>query len=214
MTLKRWSYVTHAYENYEVPKEWKLSLYETDMEVLINCCQCGKEIEFGESYTSFEIHTEVGFGFMVCPKCHECELERKDNSIDIGEIHINDFVRTKDGEIHRVIEVMAGYEVDSIYYGFENCMGDFRENIYRYSPILMDLIEEGDFVNGMKVELFDDEEENMYLGFPIYNDCLMDCIEEVLPLEEVKITSVLTHEQFEKMAFVVEGDNLKEGEKE
>ena len=43
----------------------------------INCCQCGKEITFGSTYSSQEVHTVMGFGYMVCNGCHEIEMKRK-----------------------------------------------------------------------------------------------------------------------------------------
>ena len=86
MKLEKWNYQKHVYEDYEIPNDWKKSLYEVELDTLVNCCQCGKEIEFGETYTSQEIHTEHGFGFMVCPECHEYEMERRlKNKDNVGE---------------------------------------------------------------------------------------------------------------------------------
>lgn len=86
MKLKKWNYQKHVYEDYEIPNDWKISLYEVELDTLVNCCQCGKEIEFGETYTSQEIHTEHGFGFMVCPECHECEMKRRlKNKDNVGD---------------------------------------------------------------------------------------------------------------------------------
>ena len=41
----------------------------------INCAQCGKEITFGEGYTSREIYSGP-WGHMVCRECMEHEYER------------------------------------------------------------------------------------------------------------------------------------------
>ena len=82
MKLKKWNYEKHVYEAYEIPDEWRVSVYETDMDMLVNCCQCGKEIKFGETYTSQEVHTNMGFGFVVCEECHECEMKRRFKNID------------------------------------------------------------------------------------------------------------------------------------
>lgn len=43
----------------------------------VNCAQCGREIKFGDSYTSKEIHTFSGFGYSVCEECYDKEWERR-----------------------------------------------------------------------------------------------------------------------------------------
>lgn len=67
----------------------------------------------------------------------------------------------------------------------------------------MSNIEAGDYVNGMEVDEFDDVEGNIYLGFPIYNDGLMNSISEFRPLETVEIKSIVTKEQFESIKYEV-----------
>jgi hypothetical protein len=37
-----------------------------------------KELEYGETYTSKEIHTQIGFGYGVCHDCYEQEWARKE----------------------------------------------------------------------------------------------------------------------------------------
>lgn len=71
----KWNYKNHNYDDYELPGNCKL--YSNDMEEVVNCAQCGKEITFGESYTSFEIHNHIGFGYAVCEKCYQQEWKRK-----------------------------------------------------------------------------------------------------------------------------------------
>lgn len=75
--LQKWDYEQHKYLPYFVPADWKISLLLQDMDELINCCQCGEEVKFGDTYTSKEIHTESGFGYCVCEKCNESEMIRK-----------------------------------------------------------------------------------------------------------------------------------------
>ena len=48
-----------------------------DLKEAVNCPHCGKEIPFGGTYTSLEIHTNMGFGFGVCGDCYEKEWERR-----------------------------------------------------------------------------------------------------------------------------------------
>ncbi len=75
--LQKWNHQKRDYEQYVVPEDWKVSLYSSDMDKLINCPHCGKTIKFGDGYTSKEIHNHMGFGYSVCEKCHEEELKRE-----------------------------------------------------------------------------------------------------------------------------------------
>lgn len=74
--VDRWDYISKTYQKYMIPAEWKVATYSEDMEEKVNCCQCGKEIKFGDSYSSQEIQTQMGFGYATCEKCHEEEMER------------------------------------------------------------------------------------------------------------------------------------------
>lgn len=77
MILQKWNYNKHAYENYEVPDNWICKCYSNNMDEIVNCPHCGKQITFCEGYTSMEIHTDLGFGYAVCEECHNKEFERK-----------------------------------------------------------------------------------------------------------------------------------------
>lgn len=80
MYLRKWNYQTRTYELYKIPDEWKCVTYCEDMKEKVNCPHCGKIIEYGNSYTSKEIHTGIGFGYAVCEKCYKKEWERKRKS--------------------------------------------------------------------------------------------------------------------------------------
>ncbi len=69
-TYRKWDEKKGAYEPYEVPDDWKLLCYSEDMNEICNCAQCGREMRYGDAYTSFQVHTEIGFGYMVCERCH------------------------------------------------------------------------------------------------------------------------------------------------
>ena len=71
----------HDYEPYEVPDDWNVKIYSNDMDEIVNCCQCGCKTKFGECYTSREVHTELGFGYMVCEKCYSEEWSRDEKFI-------------------------------------------------------------------------------------------------------------------------------------
>lgn len=74
---RKWDYKSHRYKPYLVPEDKYLTTYEEDMEKIVNCCQCFKELPFGKAYTSLEVQTEpLGFGYAVCAECHEKEIER------------------------------------------------------------------------------------------------------------------------------------------
>ena len=75
MMLRRYNVKTKRYHPYAIPDDWYVTTFEVDMDKNINCARCGKEITFGEGYTSLQIHTkECGFGYTVCPSCHEDEV--------------------------------------------------------------------------------------------------------------------------------------------
>lgn len=61
-------------------------------------------------------------------------------------------MRTKNGEIHKVIEIKENRYItnfaDYFYYRYDNNMGGFKSNIANHSKQLIDLIEVGDYVNG------------------------------------------------------------------
>ena len=74
---QKWNSYHRKYRPYVLPEdELKCSLLEDSAEKIIACAGCGRPIKFGESLTSLEIHTESGFGFMVCHMCIDQETER------------------------------------------------------------------------------------------------------------------------------------------
>lgn len=77
---RKWDYDKHEYKPYLVPADKKLSTFEEDMNTIVNCCQCLKELPMGEAYTSLEVHTGTGFGYAVCDKCYEKEFKRKEDN--------------------------------------------------------------------------------------------------------------------------------------
>lgn len=70
MILRRWSEAARRYMPYVVPDEWHVSTYESEMSTVVNCAQCGREIPFGETYTSMQVQDPVGFGYGVCESCY------------------------------------------------------------------------------------------------------------------------------------------------
>ena len=75
--LFRWDYETRSYHKYGIPVEWIISTYRADMSQHINCAGCGKELPYGETFTSLELHTTMGIGYGVCNVCYAEEWKRR-----------------------------------------------------------------------------------------------------------------------------------------
>lgn len=75
--LQKWDYQAHEYRSIVVPIGWNCKLYTDNMDELVNCPHCGKELKFGETFTSEEIHNSAGMGYGVCEECYDHELERR-----------------------------------------------------------------------------------------------------------------------------------------
>ena len=108
---------------------------------------------------------------------------------------INDYVRTKEG-IHKIVEMRENRFRDE----FGNIT--FYDEIIKSSPNLIDLIEVGDYVNGYYVENIRER----------YDGEIITIIEVATgsnyfqtPLYDEDIKSILTHEQFEREAYMVNG---------
>lgn len=70
MIIQKWDEKLKKYEDYTIPNDWKIPLYSDDMNEKINCVCCGKEITFGEGYTSHRFHNNHGFGYYECEDCY------------------------------------------------------------------------------------------------------------------------------------------------
>ena len=70
MKLRRYNEKKHIYEDYEVPNDWNIKLMTNDMNEIVNCCQCGKKMKFGDGYTSMQVHNALGLGYAVCENCY------------------------------------------------------------------------------------------------------------------------------------------------
>lgn len=72
------------------------------------------------------------------------------------EIEIGEYVRTDKGKIGKVVEIRLGFNKDlQVYqdiYKLDNGLWTILEYIVKHSKQLIDLIEEGDYVNGHLVE--------------------------------------------------------------
>lgn len=104
-------------------------------------------------------------------------------------------MRTKNGEIHKVIEIKENRYItnfaDYFYYRYDNNMGGFKSNIANHSKQLIDLIEVGDYVNG---ELITDKW-----------DTRISSIRSNFSEEDIK--TILTKEQYLANCYKVGGED-------
>lgn len=77
MYLNKWSYEDHAYHEVEVP-DGSYPICLPNMHEIVNCPHCYNRFPVGIGYTSLEFHQLLtGYGYTVCPKCHEEEMNRR-----------------------------------------------------------------------------------------------------------------------------------------
>ena len=65
---RKYDLETGQYEDYTLPEG--STYYEDDMNKKVACCECGKKIMYGASYTSRIILNSGGFGYAVCEDCY------------------------------------------------------------------------------------------------------------------------------------------------
>ena len=90
--IQKWDYRSHSYFSIPIISREPLNIktYSEDMNEIVNCCQCLKKIRYGDTYTSKEIHTNLGLGFAVCEDCYKEEWERRkyyENVVRLSEIN-------------------------------------------------------------------------------------------------------------------------------
>lgn len=112
------------------------------------------------------------------------------------DIEVGEYVRTKEGEIHKVIKIIED-DGDWDYYCCGNNVGYFAMDIANHSKQLIDLIEVGDFVNGKEVIEIIEINEKIYL------------ITDYCPQNYIKtdIKTILTKEQYLANCYKVGGED-------
>ena len=125
------------------------------------------------------------------------------------ELRENMYIRTKDGIIDKVIIDYNGHcaspncECKHI-----SCAKNYydEDKIVKTSYNIIDILEEGDYVNGLRVEK--NKYGELYTSYVYYGgDIGKQCEVYTTWLKELKedmIYSVVTHEQMEQMAYKVE----------
>ena len=118
-------------------------------------------------------------------------------------IEVNEYVRTKDGKIDKVIN--SNFYM-SIYVECEKGLY-LIENIVKHSKQLIDLIEVGDYVNGLEVEQVLKVRE--FKGFRGSKKFAFTHIKFSLPggmIEDKEIRTILTKEQYMANCYKVGGE--------
>jgi hypothetical protein len=68
------------------------------------------------------------------------------------EIEVGEYVRSNDGYIAKIIKIQKGKRECDTYYCTDKIMASgFYEHIKKHSKDIIDLIQEGDYVNGCQV---------------------------------------------------------------
>lgn len=114
----------------------------------------------------------------------------------MSEIKVGDYIRTDYGEIHRVVEIVEDVQGMN-YYKYENKMGDFEICIKKTSSNIIDLIEIGDFIDGIEITNIEKVKNTTYIEFGntgLYSTTIIN---------DKYIETILTHEQYEKNCFKV-----------
>lgn len=75
----RWNFSTREYEPYTIPADWVCPLggIDFDFDQIVNCAECGRELPYGQTFTSMRIHTPMGLGFGVCETCYSAEHDAR-----------------------------------------------------------------------------------------------------------------------------------------
>ena len=102
---------------------------------------------------------------------------------------VGDYVRTDIGEIRKVVRV-----TDDLYVLDKDIVFAHKDKIKKSSPNIIDLIEVGDYVNGLKVEGVNNEIKGF--GTIIFS--------KDSSIMEDYIYSILTKEQFESMEYKID----------
>ena len=113
------------------------------------------------------------------------------------EIRIGDYVRDRDGFIIQVKNIVPDEDSEDIWYEEKILNGTWKSMIVKHSKNLIDLIEEGDYVNGEKV-----------VGRG--NNCILILTDEGQTFlrnifEDNDIKSIVTKEQFKSVEYIVGG---------
>ena len=132
----------------------------------------------------------------------------------MSEIKVGEYVRTRDGRIFKLKQINEGYLIEDIEYGGLGC---FIEYAVKHSFNIIDLIEDEDFVileykspkyRERIKRIFEVSKIDEYISFKNVH-CGFNCkvgdkkiIDNIC--KNVKIKSIVTHEQFQSVEYRLE----------
>ena len=113
---------------------------------------------------------------------------------------VGDYVRTKDGIIDKVIIDYNGYCASpNCHCKHVSCERNYydEDKIIKSSPNIIDLVQEDDFVNGMRISEIKSNKDGIL-------KCMVDSdYEFITTILNREVYSVLTKEQFEGMEYKI-----------
>ena len=119
------------------------------------------------------------------------------------KIEVNEYVRTNKGNIGKIVEIRLGFNKDlQVYqdiYKLDNGLWTILDYIVKHSKQLIDLIEVGDFVNGMEILHIEDNK--------LYVEWSNEFEEFTGFLENKDIKTILTKEQYLANCYKVGGED-------
>lgn len=118
----------------------------------------------------------------------------------MSEIEIGECVRTKTGIIDKVDRIVGMIE-NTVH--LENSIWIDINDIVKHSKNIIDLIEEGDFVNGNYVVQVSKEFNCVFIETKYYDELREE--EKHNFIKEQNIETILTNEMYENNCYKVEG---------
>ena len=114
-------------------------------------------------------------------------------------MNVGEYVRTKRNGIGKIISFSYNEDDECCFIELANRRTGIKEcNIIKSSPNIIDLVEVGDYVNGIRV----DEIKNGQLRTSSYYDGYICYL-----CNDNEIKSIVTHEQFSQMKYKVGSNN-------
>jgi hypothetical protein len=110
------------------------------------------------------------------------------------ELRVNDYVRTNKGFIYK-LSYYNKEEERWICVQEDDWYPIYESTIVKSSPNIIDLIEVGDYVNGLKVDEIDEKGIYNYNSYDGWRINIASCNEE--------IKSIVTKEAFESMEYMI-----------
>lgn len=117
------------------------------------------------------------------------------------EIKVGEFVRTKEGKIYKITdydkEANKYHSIDGKFWYII-----FPRDISKHSPNIIDLLEEGDYVNGKEV-VYGASESELYNGHKTIGVSISNDNSTTWTILDTEIRDIVTHEQFNQMKYIV-----------